>query len=288
MLAIADVNARTTALQTGEIDVMNRCELKTVHLLQRLPGLQILQTIGARHYSLPMLMDIPPFDNNDVRLALKYAIDREALLRTILRGYGTLGNDHPIGRSQPYFASDLAQQQYDPDKAKFHLKRAGLSRLQVSLSASDAAFSGAVDTAVLYKEHAAPAGISIDIVQEPADGYWDSVWRKKPFCLCYWSGRPTPDWMFSLAYAAGAAGNDTHFRHPRFNRLLKAARAELDEAKRSELYADMQRIVRDEGGVIIPLFAADVFAVKDGLQFGELAGNLELDGARLPERWWWG
>ncbi len=158
----------------------------------------------------------------------------------------------------------------------------------VSLSASDAAFGGAVDTAVLYKEQAAKCGITIDVVREPADGYWDSVWRRKPFCLCYWSGRPTADWMFSLAYAEGAAWNDMHFRHSQFNRLLKTARAELDESKRSELYAEMQRIVRDEGGVIIPLFAADVFAAKDGLHFDELAGNLELDGGKLPERWWWG
>jgi len=142
MLAIGDVNARTTALQTGEIDVINRCELKTVHLLQQLPSIQVLQTTGTRHYSLPMLMDVAPFDNNDVRLALKYAIDRQALLQTILRGYGTLGNDHPIGHSQRYFAIDLPQQEYDPDKAKFHLKRAGLSHLTVSLSASDETWRG--------------------------------------------------------------------------------------------------------------------------------------------------
>ena len=78
-LAIADVNARTTALQTGELDLMNRCELKTVHLLQQLPGLQVLQTTAARHYSLPMLTDLAPFDNNQVRLALKYGIDRPSV-----------------------------------------------------------------------------------------------------------------------------------------------------------------------------------------------------------------
>jgi len=284
---IADVNARTNALQTGEIDAMNRCELKTVHLLQRVKGIQILQTNGTKHYTIPMLTDVAPFDNNDIRLALKYAIDRKALLNTILRGYGTLGNDHPIGSSQRYFAADLPQREYDPDKAKFHLKKAGLDQLSVKLSASEAAFVGAVDSAVLYKEQAAKAGIKIDIIREPKDGYWDNVWMKKPFSMCYWSGRPTSDWMFTTAYAEGAAWNDTHFKHEQFNQLLIAARAELDEAKRRHLYAEMQQIVSDEGGVVIPMFAADVFAAKDTLRHGELASNWELDGNKCAERWWW-
>ena len=284
---IADVNARTNALQTGEIDAMNRCELKTVHLLQRVKGIQILQTNGTKHYSIPMLTDVAPFDNNDIRLALKYAIDRKALLNTILRGYGTLGNDHPIGRSQRFFAADLPQREYDPDKAKFHLKQAGLDQLSVKLSASEAAFVGAVDSAVLYKEQAAKAGIEIDIIREPKDGYWDNVWMKKPFSMCFWSGRPTSDWMFTTAYAEGAAWNDTHFKHEQFNQLLIAARAELDEAKRRQMYAEMQQIVSDEGGVVIPMFAADVFAAKDTLRHGELASNWELDGNKCAERWWW-
>ena len=288
MLAIADVNARTTALQTGEIDVINRCELKTVHLLKRLPGIQVVQTIGTKHYSLPMHMDVAPFDNNEVRLALKYAIDREALLHTILRGYGSLGNDQPIGRSQPSFASELAQRAYDPDKARYYVRRAGLSSLTLQLSTSDAAFPGAVDTAVLYKEQAAQAGIDIEVIREPADGYWKNVWLKKPFCLCSWNGQPTPGLMFATAYAQGAPWNDSHFSHARFNQLLKVAQAELDEQKRAEMYAEMQAIVRDDGGVIIPLFAADVCAANARLRFGRLASHRELDGGKCAERWWWG
>ncbi|MDH3598662.1 MAG: ABC transporter substrate-binding protein [Candidatus Tectomicrobia bacterium] len=287
MTGIADVNARTNALQTGEIDAMNRCELKTVHLLKRAKGIQILQTNGTTHYTIPMHTDVVPFDNNDVRLALKYAIDRQALIKTILQGYGTLGNDHPIGRSQRFYATDLPQREYDPDKAKFHLKKAGLDTLSVQLSASDAAFSGAVDSAVLYKEQAAKSGIIVDIIQEPKDGYWDNVWLKKPFVMCFWSGRPTSDWMFTTAYAAGAAWNDTHFKHERFNQLLVAARAELDDAKRRQMYAEMQQIVSNEGGVIIPMFAADVFATKDTLRHGEISSNWELDGNKCAERWWW-
>lgn len=285
-LGIADVNARTNALKTGQIDAMNRCERKTLHLLKRTPGIQVIQTNGTKHYTVPMITTIKPYDNNDVRLALKYAVDREQLVKTVLRGYGTVGNDHPIGRNQRFYASELPQRPYDPDKARYHLKKAGLQGHTFKLHTSDAAFGGAVDAAVLYREHAAKAGINIEVVKEPADGYWSNVWMKKPWCLCFWSGRVTEDWMFSTAYAADAGWNDTFWKHDRFNELLKAARAELDNAKRREMYVEMQRIVRDEGGVVVPMFAADLAAASDKLRFENVAADWEMDGMRAPERWW--
>jgi ABC-type transport system substrate-binding protein len=82
---------------------------------------------------------------------------------------------------------------------------------------------------MLYKKHAAKAGIKIEVIIDPDDGYWSKVWMKKPWVMCYWSGRATADWMFSTAYAEGSAWNDTFWKHERFNKLLKEARAELNE-----------------------------------------------------------
>jgi peptide/nickel transport system substrate-binding protein len=284
-LTIADVAARTNALVTGEVDVIDRLDIKTLHLLKRNKKVSIKETSGTAHYSIPMRTDTPPFDNNDVRLALKYAVDREALLQNVLRGHGALGNDHPIGLSNRYHA-DLPQRKYDPDKAKFHLKKAGLSSLKVDLSAADAAFGGAVDAAVLYKEHAAKANININVIREPNDGYWSNVWMKKPWGMCYWGGRPTEDWMFSTAYAEGAKWNDSFWSHEKFNKLLQTARSELDDAKRREMYFELQRIVSDEGGVLIPMFNNYVFATSDKIGHGKMAANWTLDGNRGMERWW--
>ena len=288
-LGINDVNARTTALRTGTVDVISRCEPKTMHLLAKISGITVIQTTGFRHYSIPMRTDTPPFDDNNVRMALKHAIDREVLLNIILRGYGVLGNDTPIGPGNRYYASaaELPQRQYDPDKAKWYLKQAGLHRLKVDLSAADAAFQGAVDAALLYKEHASQAGIDINVIREPNDGYWSGVWMKKSWCMCFWGGRATEDWMFSTTYAADAAWNDTFWNHEQFNHLLVAARAELDEAKRREMYVAMQRIVRDEGGVVIPLFASHLQATRDTVRTpATLISAWELDGGKCSERWW--
>ncbi|MGW8195314.1 MAG: ABC transporter substrate-binding protein, partial [Desulforhopalus sp.] len=285
-LGINDTNARTNALKTGQIDLMNRCELKTVHLLKRTTGLQVIQQNGFKHYTFAMLTNTPPYDNNDVRLALKYGVDRQQLLKTILRGYGAIGNDHPISEANRYHASELPQRQYDPDKAKFHLKKAGIGDTTFKFHAAEAAFVGALDTAAIYKETAAKAGIDIEIVREPDDGYWSNVWMKKPWCAVFWGGRPTEDMMFSTAYAAGAPWNDTAWENERFNELLVKARAELDEAKRREMYVEMQSIVRDDGGVVVPMFAADLAAANSKVAHGPLAVNWELDGFRAPERWW--
>jgi peptide/nickel transport system substrate-binding protein len=286
-IGIPDVTARTSALKTGEIDVMNRCEFRTVHLLRRIRGIQIVEVTGTKHYTVPMRTDVSPYDNLDARLALKYAVNRADLLKRILRGHGSLGNDHPIAPANRFHAADLEQRKYDPDKARFHAKKAGLQIYTHQLSAADAAFAGAVDAAILYREHAARAGIKINVRREPDDGYWTDVWMKKSWSMCYWSGRPTEDWMFSTAYAEDSSWNDTFWKHERFNMLLREARAELDEQKRGEMYADMQSIVRDEGGVVVPMFANDVMALSQRVNTGSrVASNWELDGNKCAERWW--
>ena len=283
---IEDTVARTNALRTGNILVMNRCDRKTSHLLGRSPGVQVIETTGTKHYTIPMRTDQAPFDNNDARLAMKYAIDREQLLKGILSGHGKLGNDHPISPSNRFYASNLPQRKFDPEKAKFHLKKAGLLDHTFKLHTAEAAYSGAIDTAVLYKEHAAKAGINIEIVREPDDGYWSEVWMKKNWCFSYWLGRPTVDWTFSTAYTADAKWNESFWKHEKFNKLYKEARTELDETKLRELYTEMQRICRDEGGAVIPLFANDIMAASSKLKFEGVASNIELDGGRLTERWW--
>ena len=285
-LNIADQSARTNALRSNEVHVVQEPDLKTLHLLKQTPGINVLEVGGTRQYYIPMRMDTAPFDNTDVRLALKYAIDRQALLDTVLRGHGYVGNDHPIGKSQRYYDASIPQRQYDPDQAKFHLKKAGMEKLSVDLHTADV-YTGANDGAVLYKEHAARAGIDLNVIIAPTDGYWTNVWMNKAFCMSYGSGRPTSDWVFTLSYYSQASWNDTFWKNDRFDELLLAARLELDTNKRAEMYSEMQQIVRDEGGVVIPLFPNWVYATADTIGTPEhLAGNWSLDGSKSFERWW--
>src|SRR6516165_10804662 len=287
VLSIIDVNARTNALTNGEVHFIDRCDLKTLNLLKRQPGIKIWEGIGYGHYVLPMLTNVAPFDNVDVRTALKYAVDREDILKKVFFGHGKVGNDDPIAPGIKYVIDPKPRFTYDPDKAKFHLKKAGLTTLQVSLSAADTAFAGAIDAAVLYQQHAKAAGIDLTVVREPNDGYWTDVWLKKSWVASYWGGRPTIDWMFSQAYAADADWNDTHWKNPRFNELLVKARVETDPQKRAEMYAEQQQLLHDDGGLIVLMFNNYVNAHSDKLAHGpHVAANWDDDGGKLTSRWW--
>ena len=288
-LGIEDPSARTTALRTDAVDCIQKVELKTADRLKKLPGLKVIATTGNKQITLPMRCDTAPFDNVHVRSALKLIIQRQEWLDKIAFGYGELGNDSPIGPANIYRATadELPQRDYDPDKAKWHLKQAGMDKLSVTFHAADTAFAGAVDAGALMRESAKPAGIDINVKREPNDGYWSDVWLKKPWCGSYWSGRPTENWIFSQVYAAEADWNETFWKNERFNELLVQGRAELDAGKRRNIYVEMQQIVHNDGGLILPLFLSDVMAVNDKLGLPDQVGNnWELDGMKNAERWW--
>jgi len=287
LLSILDPAARLNALITGEVDVIDQVDPASIAMVQSRGVANILSISGNAHYVFPMDARAAPFNDNNVRLAMKYAFDRQELVDKILAGHGSVSNDNPVGPANRFFNADMEAKTYDPDKSKFYLKEAGLDKLEVTVSAANAAFSGAVDAAVLISEKAAAAGITLTVDRVPDDGYWDNVWMKKPFCASYWGGRPTEDQAFTIAYAKGAAWNESFWENVRFNDLLIAARSELDDAKRREMYYEMQQIVSFEGSTLIPMYNNYVMALSKAVATPEkVAGNWNLDGFRAVERWW--
>ncbi|MEX0970314.1 MAG: ABC transporter substrate-binding protein [Paracoccaceae bacterium] len=287
MLSIIDPTARTNALLSGQVDVIDRVVANTAALFDSAPNIKLSSVAGNQHYVFPMDTRVGPFSDNNVRLAIKHAVNRQELVDKVLSGFGSIGNDHPIGRGQQYFAADLPQTSYDPDKAKWHLQQSGLDSIEVELSASEAAFGGAVDAALLIANSAAPAGININVIREPNDGYWSNVWMVKPWSASYWGGRPVEDQMLSTAYATGAAWNDSFWSNERFDKVLVEARAELDTDKRREMYAELQTLLNTDGGVVVPMFANYVVAMTTAVGHEEQMGsNMDMDSERSIERWW--
>jgi len=287
LVVVNDGTARIEAIMSGNLDVINRVDATSVDQLRQRNNIVIEEATGRRHISIAMRCDTAPFTDVNVRLALKLAIDRNLVVKDILRGHGKVGNDQPIAPIDRFFDADIPQRVYDPDKARFCLKKAGMSDLSVDLSTSDAPYAGAVNTAVVFAAAAKKAGININVIREASDGYYSNIWLKKPFVVSVWAGRPTADNIFSVVYARDAAWNETHWNNPRFNDLLVQARAELDVAKRKAMYAEAQLLVRDDGGAIIPAFMNFVDARSAKLAHsGKIGSNAELDGWKLLERWW--
>ncbi len=286
-LVINDPNARQTALVTADVDSCSLLENKTLSLLARDPNIEVDNVSSAQCITLPMHMDVAPFDNNDVRMALKLAINREEIIDKITFGAATIGNDFHHSPAMPYFPSEIPQREYDPDQAASLWKKAGMEGQQVSISTAESITTGAVDALILYSEQAKAAGIDIKVVREPNDGYWSDVWLVKPWCMVTWGARPTPDVMYTLAYKDDAAWNESHFQHPRFNELLLQAKAELDDVKRAEMYHEMGMISRDEGSTVIPYFPNFVYGRRANCRRGEnLSPAWQMDGYRHASRWW--
>lgn len=284
---INDPNARNTALVTGDVDAVSLLENKTLTLLQRDPNITIENVPSAQAITMPMFCDVAPFDNVDVRNALKLSINRPEMVEKITFGAATLGNDFHHSPAMPYWPEDIPQREYDPEQAKALLKKAGMENLSVELKTADSITTGAVDAAVLYAEHAKAAGINIKVSREPNDGYWSDVWLKEPWCMVSWGARPTPDVLYSLAYKSGADWNESHWENERFNELLLQAKSELDDSLRAEMYREMALLARDDGGTVLPYFPNFVYARRGNVQTtGEVAPSWMLDGYRAASRWW--
>lgn len=145
-----------------------------------------------------------------------------------------------------------------------------------------------MDTAVLFRESASNANINVNVVREPNDGYWSEVWLKKPFAAVIWNGRPTEDQMFTTAYASGASWNDTHWSDETFDNMLVEARAELDEEKRREIYFEMQRMIWEEGGSLVPAYGNVIFLTSTEIGLPEEISSVSrLDGYKAADRWWY-
>jgi peptide/nickel transport system substrate-binding protein len=287
LLCINDTNARQNALRSGAINVMNRCDARTAALLARVSDIEIIELPSKKHFDTPMRVNSPEFSDVNVRLAVKHAVNRKAIVDTALSGHGFVGNDHPLCPSYPFFAADIPQREYDIDKAKFYLKKAGHSSIKLQFYTSNLAFPTAVDTAVLMKEHAQPAGIDIEVVQEPADNYWASVLHKVPWCQSNQNGRATESYLFSHAYRSGAISNYAEWKNERFDKLLDEVTATLDPGKKRDIYREMQLLIRDDGGVGIFVFTTAMDAISKTIQHGKLStSGFELDGCRAVERWW--
>jgi len=135
-----DATARYAKIKANECQVMIAPNPADLADMKANADVNVLEQAGLNIGYYALNAQKPPFDKVEVRL---------------LYGYGSPGNDNMLAPSLKYAIQPEPVYTYDPEKAKSLLKKAGMENLKVDLSASDAAFPGGVDAALLMAEHRA-------------------------------------------------------------------------------------------------------------------------------------
>jgi peptide/nickel transport system substrate-binding protein len=242
-----DDAARLNALKSGVIDIATDLSYDIAATLQPGSGVVLGNAQGMSFQSFVMQVDKAPFDDVRVRQALRYIVDRPAMVQHTLDGFGSVGNDL-VGKTLPYFANDLTRSQ-DLAKAKALLAEAGKSDLNITVATTPAQ-AGFVAAATLFAQQAKGAGVTVT-VKNIDPGQWYSVRGQQPMAMASWSGTPSLSFFYSTALATGAPFNMSHWSSPDGDKALRAALSETDPAKAEAKWRTVQEEQFNSGGYIV-------------------------------------
>ena len=262
--AITDPIARVNALIAGDMDMIASVDSKGIRLIEQSDGVRVNSTPSGRYGGICCLKNTEPGSNDDLVMGLRYIQDRERIVRSILKGHGTVGNDHPI--SVAYGADhchELPQRGYDPDRAKFHLDKSGYTTAELHVAP---VVTGIEEVCLLMQANLKKVGFDLVIKKVPTDGYWGSVWMKEPLNVVSWNMRPTANSMLAIQFAPGGSWNDTFWNNERFGDLLTMQLAETDAAKRHQMLCEMQELVHVGSGMVIPAHVNELDGVSERIQ----------------------
>jgi peptide/nickel transport system substrate-binding protein len=256
-VGITDESARVNALLSGQLDLVSAVSPRSVARVTASGQHAVFETKSVSYTNLIMRHDSGPGNNPDFVLGMKHLFNREQLLKSIQLGRGVVANDQPIATTNRFYFKGLPQRAYDPEKAKWHLQKANLGSTPIPVVASPAA-TNSLEMALVMQHAARQIGVNLDVKRMPADGYWSSHWMKHPVGFGNINARPSADLALTLFFKSDAPWNEAAWKNPKFDQLLVAARGETDQAKRAQMYADMQVMIHHEGGIGIPMFISSL------------------------------
>ncbi len=265
LLAIQDDTTRVLKLQAGEIDVATDLPLNQVKRIDQMSGVktQTAPTLAVEH--LRLNHHLPQFQDRNVRLAINHAIDKEAILKNVIFGYG-----EPATSLLPKLKYHVAQQPfaYDVEQAKAYMAKSGFPdgfSAKLLVLAGDQVESG---IATIVQSQLAELGIKVDI-QAVETGTKTELAQNEKYEMQVASY--TSDYVDPFELVLFAAVNTfvdsawTHYKNPTVNKLFEQAEREMDPAKRKELYAQMQKIVWDDAAYVFLYYPFSRSGVRDNV-----------------------
>ncbi len=259
IIGIPDAQARLQALLGGQLDMERGVTAQQRIMLDRSDAFRVQEIPTGDWQGLVFRTDVAPFDDPRVRKAVRLVADRQALIDLVLGGGGVVACDNPVEPNDQYRAQLSCPQ--DIEQAKALLAEAGYPEgldIDVHVSTLEPTWP---TLAVAYQEQAAKAGIRVNVVQAPTDGYWSEVWMRKDVAATRWNERPA-DQAFHEIYASSARWNESYFKDETFDRILADARRELDFAKRRQHYVDAQEYLWENAGTLVPYHVTRLVGVS--------------------------
>jgi peptide/nickel transport system substrate-binding protein len=212
-----------------------------------------------------MRVDLKPWDDNRVRLAMKLCQHHEKLLALVYFNEGLQGQDFHVYPLHPEYCEKPIPK-YDPERAKKLLEDAGYGNgLDVNLAVGSD-WPDVVRYAEVLKQDAAPAGFRVNIKTMPTSQYWEK-WTEVDFGITPWMHRPIGTMVLNLAYIADEAGkpvpwNETRWVDDEFSKLLKKANGLINVDERRKVFCKLEEIQMERGSIGIPYWRNQWFVTR--------------------------
>ena len=208
---VPDIDSSVTMLEAGEVDIVPQISPIIKKRLESMDGFTVVSPYQESRF-IALSADRKPFDNNDVRLAFKYAMDPEILAKACQGELGTsiFYNETPIVNALAQY-KEIPFRGRDIEKSKELLSKAGYpDGVTVELYyGSDHPYGTAI--AQTLKEIASPAGFNIELKGFPRDIYLSQYWMDGPMLLTGWGVRVDPSMLLMLAYHSQGPWNESPY-----------------------------------------------------------------------------
>jgi len=251
---IVEDQARLTELLTGSLDLIVGTPPDFVSHLESNPKITLLKQVGAHVWYLGINNQKKPFDDKRVRQALNYAVNKEAIVRDVLKGTGSLSRG-PVLPATWGAEPGLKPYPYDPERARKLLAEAGYpSGFATSLwvPESGSGMQSPVAMSTVIQSNLKAVGVNVALQTMEWGAYLAKLRSKEQelFALSWMAGNEDPDMvMYPLLHSSQWTPNGPNralYKNARFDELLHQARLVTDQGKRAELYREAQRILVDD------------------------------------------
>ncbi|HEV8308450.1 MAG TPA: ABC transporter substrate-binding protein [Methylomirabilota bacterium] len=251
---IVEDQARLTELLTGSLDLIVGVPPDFVAQLENNPKIGLLKQVGAHVWYLGINNQKKPFDDKRVRQALNFAVNKEAIVRDVLKGTGAVSRG-PVLPDTWGADPALKAYPYDPERAKKLLAEAGYpngfaTTLWVPESGSGMQSPVAMSTVIQSNLRAVGVNVTLQTMEW---GAFLAKLRSKEqelFALSWMAGAEDPDLVvYPLLHSSQwtpTGPNRALYKNSRLDELLNQARSVTDQSKRAELYREAQRILVDD------------------------------------------